>query len=115
MKTIIFKTKMNSSQSNLTNFEENFQYYPFFFLFNLGAIGVSFVIRWALRSCYSNLPDINKNINTFINIYIIEFLNAAICILVYISWYSDNQKTVEEEDLSAFYIVTKQIALLVSY
>ena len=56
--------------------------YPFVFLFNAAALVISLVLRWALRSFYVSLSDINKNINTFLNIYIIEFLNAMILIAV---------------------------------
>ena len=68
--------------TNLNHIDWTLAEYPVFFLFNAAALGISLVLRWALRSFYVNLPDINKNINTFLNIYIIEFLNAMVLIAV---------------------------------
>ena len=56
--------------------------HPMFFIFNIVAVLGGFILRWTWRSFNTNLPDVNKNIMTFLNAYIIEFLNGAIIIAV---------------------------------
>ena len=55
---------------------------PMFFIFNIVAVLSGIILRWIWRSFNTNLPDVNKNIMTFLNAYIIEFLNGAIIIAV---------------------------------
>ena len=74
--------EMNCTNTELYSFRWNFAENPVFFSFLVVLVLVGVVLRWALRSYNTTLPDISKNIVTFLNAYIVEFFFGMLLVVV---------------------------------
>ena len=73
---------MNCTNTELYSFRWNLAENPVFFSFLIVLLLAGVLLRWALRSYNASLPDISKNIVTFLNAYIVEFFYGMLLVAV---------------------------------